>query len=155
MALNHPAGKAKRETETVSRFRRGVAAIACAITLAASHGMASAAGSPEETCTGVANFAAQKDLPNVIAAIRAASNDLIELGDNSLDVLKPIFDGGDVQVNAFLIEKNYNDALLKRWHLLYYGWQSLYLRCTYLKIDGDWMMVNFKFETEEEDIDLP
>ena len=69
--------------------------------------------------------------------------------------LNPVFAAGETQMNAFLIEKNYNDALLKRWHLLYFGWQSLYLRCTYLKIDGNWMMVNFKFETEEEDIGLP
>lgn len=111
--------------------------------------------SPRESCAEVANLAADNKLAEIPAAIYRASKGAIELEQGTFRNLQPVVESGPVKVNDFLIEKNYNDTMLKIWHVLYFDWQSLYLRCTYLKVDGEWIMTHINYETDEEDIDLP
>lgn len=110
---------------------------------------------PRESCTEITNLAAQNKLAELPAMILQASRGNIEVDISMFATLQPVIDSGPVRVNDFLIEKNYNDTLLKSWHLLYFDWQSLYIRCTYLKTEEGWTLINFKFETDEEDIALP
>lgn len=111
--------------------------------------------SPRESCAEIANLTARNQLSKVPGVIEKASRGNIAIEAKLLAVLQPTIDAGPVRVNDFLLEKNYNDTLLKTWYLLYFDWESMYLRCTYLKADGDWILINFKFESDEEDIELP
>jgi hypothetical protein len=110
---------------------------------------------PKENCARISDMAARNQLAKIPAAVREASGGAIPIEDDTFRGLQPVIDTGSVRFNEFLVEKNYNDALTKIWHLLYFDWQSLYLRCTYLKVDGQWIMTDITFETDEKKIELP
>ncbi|WP_374370345.1 hypothetical protein [Dongia sp.] len=123
--------------------------------LAGGHSAALAVDTPRENCARIADAVAQNELAEIPNILRQASKGALNVDAGAFRTLQPIVETGPVKVNDFLIEKDYNGTLLKTWRLLYFDWQSLYLRCTYVKVDGDWVLIHVGTETDEEKIDLP
>lgn len=111
---------------------------------------------PRKWCADVTDAVASRNVEAVPAmAIDGARGEMAAAGAAGFLGIKPVTEAGDLRLNAFLTEKNYNDAYLKVWHLLMFGSTALYVRCTFIKDDEGWMLYNLSFDTDEANIALP
>ena len=64
-------------------------------------------------------------------------------------------DSGDWKFDKFLIEKRYNEALSNVWRVVVVGETSLFYRCSLMKFDDGWRLMDLDFNTDPEKISLP
>ncbi len=111
---------------------------------------------PKKWCSEISDALATRNVDAVPAmAIKASRGEMAPANAAAFLGIKPVTEAGDLRMNAFLMEKNYNDAFLKVWHLLIFGTTELFVRCTFFKEERGWMLFNLSFDTEESNIALP
>jgi hypothetical protein len=115
-----------------------------------------AVADPKQWCAETADLMANGRLDEVpMKAVKASQGGIAIEAASGFLAVKPVIEAGKVRANAFLVEKNYNEAIRKVWHLILFGESMLYIRCSFVKADDVWTLFDLSFNTNEERIGLP
>ena len=144
----------------LSAARLSLAALSLLATLTASLAAPALADDavldPKGWCDEISDLVAAQKIDEVPArAVAASRGEISAESAAGFLAIKVVTDRGNVRANNFLIEKNYNDTLSKIWHLIVFGNDSLYIRCTFVNVDKGWMLFDLSFNTDEVEIQLP